>query len=661
VYVQAIIKVYAHGAARAAGSEGVVQHRPVPSVTSPTTTELMNFEDLSTLSSTLSPTSPVSTEVPQSSQPYDHILNNEQQRDMAKIVHEMRDVIRRGFDTYLKSSDVEVQERSAICLKLLDIHEDLLNQGIDIGPQIASLFEEELNPVARGAQSKVPIPSALNLEDWIGTPFEQLVDPKAFQEVGGSDVKQYSPNDPYSYQSGEYSENGANTPSSTGPVSTYESNRSAFILKSSKESKNNPEIETRNISELGIDAKKKKKLKKGVKKRKASINEPPPVVSSVEELPEGAVEDVVVPTTQRVTDRLSQISLTDPLTDKDILPTVEAYPIKSEAKPVKKATERKKKKSQEEPASTEEKPKRKKKPAASAEEVPPTGEKKKTKKRSTSKSDVREQKAPATSSILEFFDAPTTAESQQAPVGSRKKPVKESSTKKRIAKDDTLRVLYSTKASHPDNMHIHVPIILENNSGSLATSLEYNIESTMNMRLIRPNLPPTATNPVRLPFTLEAGTSNTFNIVLQFKSFARPQQLNGTITYEVDGSQRKLPFTLPLPSSMFLVNKKISIQEFGSLIRGNVMPFPSSTVCPTSEKFPDVKAVAKEICKLLHLSVVDSVDGQVYQMYGTSVQSHHFAIQVKVKTANEVLVELKSSEEQLGTSILGEIHRQFRS
>jgi hypothetical protein len=47
-------------------------------------------------------------------------------------------------------------------------------------------------------------------------------------------------------------------------------------------------------------------------------------------------------------------------------------------------------------------------------------------------------------------------------------------------------------------------------------------------------------------------------------------------------------------------------------------------------------------------------------MYGTSVQNHHLGFQVKVKSAKEVIVELKSSDEQFGTSILGEIHRLFR-
>jgi len=80
---------------------------------------------------------------------------------------EIRDLIRKGLDNMLKSSDVEVQERASTCLKILQLHEEFLESGVDIGSQISSLFDEELNPVAPGSQKKVPIPEGLDLEEWI--------------------------------------------------------------------------------------------------------------------------------------------------------------------------------------------------------------------------------------------------------------------------------------------------------------------------------------------------------------------------------------------------------------------------------------------------------------------------------------------------------------
>ena len=40
-------------------------------------------------------------------------------------------------------------------------------QGLNIDPEIAQLFEGDLNPVAPKAQKKVPVPEGLNLDKWI--------------------------------------------------------------------------------------------------------------------------------------------------------------------------------------------------------------------------------------------------------------------------------------------------------------------------------------------------------------------------------------------------------------------------------------------------------------------------------------------------------------
>ncbi|KAL0485648.1 AP-3 complex subunit delta-1 [Acrasis kona] len=660
-YIQAIMKIYAHAASRAAGSVGVKQQNVA---------EIIQFDDAS--SSSLPDASSSENNV------VDSILDHDQRAEMRNVVTEMRDLIRNGLDSFLKTSDVEVQERAATCLKLLDIHQELLQEGNDIGPQIASLFEEELNPVAPRAQSKVPIPEGLNLEDWIGTPFDQLVDPKVFQEPT-IDIAN-SPVNEYSYQNYDLN---SSSPTSIGSggigkdtvynnPDTYNQAKSVFTLVSRKSTGATDVTDVKNASQGDLKKKKTKDgskdpSKKKKKKRTASINEPPPVVSNVEELPEGAMPEMTNVRNSKnqvdvVVDRLSQIDLTSALTDKDILPQVEAYPLKSEAKPVRvKSTAINNNKSKQETTP----PTRKKRSSSNASASSSTAgdKKKKKKKKSTAESSATTSTTTTSSNILDFLEDTPAAPSSSSSPNNNKKMTKESSTKKRIAKDDQLRIVYSTKPSLPDNMHIHIPFYFDNIGQGSISNLEYNLDSTMNVKFIRPNMPPTSNSTVKLPFTIDAAQSQSTTIVLQYKSFARAQSLNGHVQYEdANKNVHKLAFTLPLPSSMFMVSKKMSVPEFGTLNRSNAMPNPSSTLCKVSEKYPDVKAVAKEISKMLHLSVVDSVADQVYLMYGSSATTVpvHLAVQVKTKSDKEVLVEFKCSDDTLGNSLLSEVHKQFR-
>lgn len=47
------------------------------------------------------------------------------------------------------------------------MYTELGGHNSTIGKEIASLFDEPLNPVAPKAQKKVPVPEGLDLDEWI--------------------------------------------------------------------------------------------------------------------------------------------------------------------------------------------------------------------------------------------------------------------------------------------------------------------------------------------------------------------------------------------------------------------------------------------------------------------------------------------------------------
>eukprot|EP01096_Ripella_sp_DP13-Kostka_P016455 TRINITY_DN801_c0_g1_i1.p1 TRINITY_DN801_c0_g1~~TRINITY_DN801_c0_g1_i1.p1 ORF type:complete len:1173 (-),score=657.80 TRINITY_DN801_c0_g1_i1:49-3567(-) len=73
---------------------------------------------------------------------------------------------------FCKSSHTEAQERACFALSLIGIIEEFMqqNQLDSIKNEVASLFEEVLNPVAPKAQKKVPLPEGLNLSREINSP-----------------------------------------------------------------------------------------------------------------------------------------------------------------------------------------------------------------------------------------------------------------------------------------------------------------------------------------------------------------------------------------------------------------------------------------------------------------------------------------------------------
>jgi len=75
-----------------------------------------------------------------------------------------------GIPIFTQSTHLEVQERSCFLIALVNIYKESNGAGAELGAEMASLFDEPLNPVKVGAADQVPIPEGLDLDKWINEP-----------------------------------------------------------------------------------------------------------------------------------------------------------------------------------------------------------------------------------------------------------------------------------------------------------------------------------------------------------------------------------------------------------------------------------------------------------------------------------------------------------
>lgn len=80
-------------------------------------------------------------------------------------ISEASDVITSRLTAFTESVHLEVQERACFVLEVLRLYNKLKDDDDGaISAELAALFEEPLNPVAKGAIKKVPIPDGLDLD-----------------------------------------------------------------------------------------------------------------------------------------------------------------------------------------------------------------------------------------------------------------------------------------------------------------------------------------------------------------------------------------------------------------------------------------------------------------------------------------------------------------
>eukprot|EP01116_Phalansterium_solitarium_P008891 TRINITY_DN2285_c0_g1_i3.p1 TRINITY_DN2285_c0_g1~~TRINITY_DN2285_c0_g1_i3.p1 ORF type:complete len:654 (+),score=298.43 TRINITY_DN2285_c0_g1_i3:110-2071(+) len=84
---------------------------------------------------------------------------------------------------FAQSQYLEVQERACLLQEMQRLYSEMETAGTAIGPYIAGLFDEPLNPVAPKAQKKVPLPEGLNLDEHINEPESDDDTPSSFGGV----------------------------------------------------------------------------------------------------------------------------------------------------------------------------------------------------------------------------------------------------------------------------------------------------------------------------------------------------------------------------------------------------------------------------------------------------------------------------------------------
>jgi AP-3 complex subunit delta-1 len=521
-----------------------------------------------------------------------------------QFLADMREKIRESIHEFLTSSDVEVQERAALTLKVLQLHEELKQAGIDIGPQIKSLFEEELNPVAPGSQKKVPLPEGLDLDVWIN-------DPEEFKD---EDEKDDFHHDTHSYSGKSMQGIGSNT--------------SKYILPKGK---NDISVVTKDLSELGISDKPKVSGKKGtgLKKKPKKPKEPEVIekyeISSAVEKPEGYDETKVVKAA--IKDKLSGVEFT--ITNDKELPKVKEY---KNAALEKKVVEEPKK------------------------------DEKVVKKKNTKNGDLLsfdEPKKDVVSTVVEKVE-PVKKETKTRTPKKEEKVVEKKVTKtkrKKIAHDETMIVSQAPKVTPHDSTHLDIPIHLENTGTMNITSVEYNISSTVNLQLSGKS------GNVPTGFQLYVGKSGDFIIPLTFKQVDKAYLLHGNILYTIDkkGTPEKktLPFKIRLPVSTFFVPKTIAQETLSGLIKNGEIAVSAIKKIRVNEKVPDFPSVIKEITTHLNVTVIGTSQTQAF-LYGASVQGHHLAVILLCKDGVEITLEIRSASDSITTDILNEVIHMFK-
>lgn len=544
-----------------------------------------------------------------------------------KRLEEMREKIRIALEENINTADVEVQERSAFVWTVLNIHEQSQNTGSNFIEDLSTLFKEELNPVAKGAQLKVPVPEGLDLDSWIGKKFESKLEnineligetwetPNTTQVSGLSDM----------HFQGYGAENHFQ---GIGGASDYYQQSNVFLLPS----QGRTDVLDPNVSKI-IDVrgepikveKKKKKKRHHKKSHKVKIEEAPSIITT-EEMPEGATPDDVV-TKSKPLDRLSQVDLSKPITEADVLPTIQSYPQKTEHK------------EKAQPQEKEEKSTHKKKHRHHRKEKDEEDGKKKHRKHKHRSHEPKEESNKAT--LLDIL-------SDSNEVSTSSKP-KERLGKKSVCSDNNIEVFWNAKVKPSTVEDITLPFTVNNKANQNITEVSYIINKGNNGQSVD-------SNSVVVAKSLEASSKKEFSVNIKVKDFRKKIDVSGHITYLINDQKKTIDFSFDLPTSLWMNAALIETQDLANLIL-NTMTYKASTIVQVNKTFPTIDSLAKEVCRNLRLSVVQRLEGQAYNLYSRSLfGNEHLALQLKI-SGNNYSVDFKSSNESLLNQLLVEFSK----
>nr|XP_006815142.1 PREDICTED: AP-3 complex subunit delta-1-like [Saccoglossus kowalevskii] len=118
---------------------------------------------------------------------YSFILLKSEKDDDKEDMQETTQLLIEKLPMFAESADLEVQERACSILQLLKYVLKLQAKEVEVGEEVAALFDGELNPVAPKAQRKVPVPEGLDLDKWINEPPSEDEDENPIEALFVSD------------------------------------------------------------------------------------------------------------------------------------------------------------------------------------------------------------------------------------------------------------------------------------------------------------------------------------------------------------------------------------------------------------------------------------------------------------------------------------------
>ncbi|XP_047122468.1 AP-3 complex subunit delta-1 isoform X2 [Hydra vulgaris] len=107
---------------------------------------------------------------------FSRVLTKSEEEGDIDLINKLTEKLNNALPMFMKSSDLEVQDRSCCVMQLIKLVMKMKSEGVSCAQEVRSLFSEELLPVAAKAQKKVPIPEGLDLDKWINEPLSDNED-----------------------------------------------------------------------------------------------------------------------------------------------------------------------------------------------------------------------------------------------------------------------------------------------------------------------------------------------------------------------------------------------------------------------------------------------------------------------------------------------------
>ena len=259
--------------------------------------------------------------------------------------------------------------------------------------------------------------------------------------------------------------------------------------------------------------------------------------------------------------------------------------------------------------------------------------------------------APASDKYFSVASPPSAGGSGRAEGGERRR--KDDKGRARKARDGSLiagrarelEVKYALRVnpSQPNMVLVVFEMTNKSKKRAVVTGAEFKFERGSRTRV-------SSSADVRPTINLHPRDSAKHNVLFEFDSFTRTQELSGSLQYAVDGASKRLSLTLCIPSSTFIQPVDISERQFEELMTGAGQSMHSAT---GTVEVADVRSAIAALADQLHLKIVN-VSDSVF-MYGRTIQQHDVCVLVKRRDGSRSLrVDIKTTDGDLSRSLVEE-------